>query len=62
MKFSSLSVGVDKLVGDLDDEVKDNATEKVEFENHEVFVNTDMNFTDSGYLLSSTNTVRIYYY
>lgn len=41
--------GIEKLIG----EEADTATEKVEFENHEVFVNTEMDLGDSGFLLST---------
>ena len=49
------SDGIEKLIG----EEADTATEKVEFENHEVFVNTEMDLGDSGFLLSTNEeTVR----
>uniref|UniRef100_A0A7M5X229 Nucleolar protein 12 n=1 Tax=Clytia hemisphaerica TaxID=252671 RepID=A0A7M5X229_9CNID len=46
--------GADELTKDQEDTVSQSATEKVEFENHEVFVNTDLNFADSGFFIENT--------
>jgi len=50
--FACLSVdGVDELIDGK--QVEQAATEKFEFENHDVFVNTEVNFEEAGFLSTS---------